>query len=809
VKALASTSPDALLSGDGLTYRHNWGNRNGQWKLHLNWGSVRRGSRVFVTISECGHMGAARYTVHNVVPTDGGVTVWLNIEWGAPIPLCVDYLVVNPPGGAEGGADPAHGSDHGFAADSSDDDGDPGWIPRSDGGPLPAGEIARNVNEEAVISLSGGSPNALLSGDGFTYRHNWGNRHGQWKLRLNWGAIRAGSRVFVSISECGHMGAARYTVHNVAPSDGGVTVWVNVEWGSPIPLCVDYLVVNPPGAAQGGMADGSGVTSVTPSNPGLGDRAQGDLAPVPASDAEPRPTAEASADVTEGAVASLLGGSPGGALAGDGITYRHHWGNRSGQWKLRLNWGSIQPDSRVFVSISECGHMGAARYTVHNVVPSAGGVTVWVNIEWGSPIPLCVDYLVVNPGALAPNPIRTVQVTVHRHDTVALSNAEADRILADMGTVLQTSDASNDVATRVRFVRNGDVRVLPATVPASIQTAAQFNTLMGAGTGVKVVQRILWCGGPGGSIIGCAPVGNASVNLAVVRFTADQEGILWVHEYGHNAGLGHRTDDGNAVMFPSIAPNRRVVNLAESGNYLNGPLALHAGRFMAAAPPGAHANDPDDGAKAPEDILQFVRQTWIHGIPFRLARSYSEKDAEILVRLLAAPMENEPYLANIVTTLGYIGTAKSVEPLIAFVRNESLTSEKAFEAKNAALIHLGDLVHRTRSPAGLEFLKSIASNAASARRLAASMADAEIRRSAKAQTSEELAAELSISATWGLALAGTPEAREAIATLGKSTKSLEAASQVVAEALEVFEKVRSLGQQGYYDSKEAQGHRVH
>ncbi|MGE4183316.1 MAG: hypothetical protein AB7J34_26155, partial [Limisphaerales bacterium] len=62
VKALASTSPDALLSGDGLTYRHNWGNRNGQWTLHLNWGSVRRGSRVFVTISECGHMGAARYT---------------------------------------------------------------------------------------------------------------------------------------------------------------------------------------------------------------------------------------------------------------------------------------------------------------------------------------------------------------------------------------------------------------------------------------------------------------------------------------------------------------------------------------------------------------------------------------------------------------------------------------------------------------------------------------------------------------------------------------------------------------------------
>jgi hypothetical protein len=41
--------------------------------------------------------------------------------------------------------------------------------------------------------------------------------------------------------------------------------------------------------------------------------------------------------------------------------------------------------------------LGAARYTLHNVAPRAGGVDIWVNIEWGSDIPLYVDYLVVNP----------------------------------------------------------------------------------------------------------------------------------------------------------------------------------------------------------------------------------------------------------------------------------------------------------------------------------------------------------------------------------------------------------------------------
>jgi hypothetical protein len=116
--------------------------------------------------------------------------------------------------------------------------------------------------------------------------------------------------------------------------------------------------------------------------------------------------AEVSQEAEQGAVRSLLGArSPDPALSGTGFSYRHNWGPRRGAWTLRLNWGSVTPRSRVLVSIAEGAaggpdngkFIGAARYTLHNVAPRAGGVDIWVNIEWSSDILLYVDYLVVNP----------------------------------------------------------------------------------------------------------------------------------------------------------------------------------------------------------------------------------------------------------------------------------------------------------------------------------------------------------------------------------------------------------------------------
>ena len=89
----------------------------------------------------------------------------------------------------------------------------------------------------------------------------WGNWRGQVKLNLDWDVIRYNSRVLVSACETKPqdtsvggrvgepvLGAARVTVHNVAAHDGGVTVWVEIAWDSPLPLAVSYFAI--PSAGQ-------------------------------------------------------------------------------------------------------------------------------------------------------------------------------------------------------------------------------------------------------------------------------------------------------------------------------------------------------------------------------------------------------------------------------------------------------------------------------------------------------------------------------------------------------------------------------
>jgi hypothetical protein len=60
--------------------------------------------------------------------------------------------------------------------------------------------------------------------------------------------INANSRVFLNISEYSttattrFIGAARMTVHNISPYNGGVRAWVDVEWPWPLNVRVDLLV---------------------------------------------------------------------------------------------------------------------------------------------------------------------------------------------------------------------------------------------------------------------------------------------------------------------------------------------------------------------------------------------------------------------------------------------------------------------------------------------------------------------------------------------------------------------------------------
>jgi hypothetical protein len=515
------------------------------------------------------------------------------------------------------------------------------------------------------------------------------------------------------------------------------------------------------------------------------------------------PFAEVMQEASQGEV-QPFGAAVEPELSGTGFTYRHNWGARRGQWKLLLNWGDVNPRSKVFVAIGEGAgadvdsgkFIGGARYTLHNVAPRAGGVDIWVNIEWNSDISLFVDYLVVNP----PVTIRTVQVTVQRHSTVALTDADADRILADMGTILQSDDSPADVATPVRFVRNGAVRVLPANVPATIATAADLNALLNAGAGVKIVQAIRWCGGPGGSIIGCAPVGSPTVNLAAVRFTANQEGLIWVHEYGHNTGLPHRTDDLRAVMYPSVGVDHNVVNGAESASFLSGPLAITGeGTVMASSCSLGAAVQP------PKDVREFVSQHWIAGIPYLAASQYTEEDARLLLEwLVKEPEKHEEFLPEIVTTLGFIGSEIAVQPMIDFVHS-ARASKAVFNAKNAVLIHLGDLVNKSGSKLALDFLTKVATDQEAAKTMTMARATIAAAEAAVAGVAapglDDLAAELAVSATFGLALAGKPEAEQTLASLANAPTVFASVKRAAGEAAALSRTVRAQGQKAYYSAK--------
>jgi hypothetical protein len=102
-----------------------------------------------------------------------------------------------------------------------------------------------------VIPLEGiGKPDP--GGAMFSYRHDWGELSGSWRLFLVWDAADARSHVFVSIAESAAggpdvgklVGEVKSSLCDVAPTDGGIGMRVHIDGNTPIRLYADYLVIN-------------------------------------------------------------------------------------------------------------------------------------------------------------------------------------------------------------------------------------------------------------------------------------------------------------------------------------------------------------------------------------------------------------------------------------------------------------------------------------------------------------------------------------------------------------------------------------
>jgi len=98
--------------------------------------------------------------------------------------------------------------------------------------------------------MDGDGTARAISGNGFAARINWGSRNGLIVLTINATFITNSTIIYVAAGEGTgtggkFMGAARYTVHNVAPDTGTVAVRFEIAWPTPINLTADYLFIEP------------------------------------------------------------------------------------------------------------------------------------------------------------------------------------------------------------------------------------------------------------------------------------------------------------------------------------------------------------------------------------------------------------------------------------------------------------------------------------------------------------------------------------------------------------------------------------
>ena len=170
--------------------------------------------------------------------------------------------------------------------------------------------------------------------------------------------------------------------------------------------------------------------------------------------------------------------------------------------------------------------------------------------EATDPTPLAID-----PSAV----IHDASITYANHPDIPspMSDVRLDRILKNARGVAGHVDFAEDVGCCVTLSRSGTARSFGSAGDGldQVDTDVEANQVLGNGVArVKVVRTISWCGGAGTNIAGCAYRPGGSMMVVRISSTEVGEGVLWLHEYGHNTGLQHNTDS-RFVMAASLNLN--------------------------------------------------------------------------------------------------------------------------------------------------------------------------------------------------------------------------------------------------------------
>ena len=113
------------------------------------------------------------------------------------------------------------------------------------------------------------------------------------------------------------------------------------------------------------------------------------------------------------------------------------------------------------------------------------------------------------------------------------------------------------------------------SAPANIDDESDLEAVHRVPADVKVVRKINFCVGERKEDVrGCAwRPGGRQKTVIVTTFTAAHH-ILWLHEFGHTAGLPHRIDnDGRTLMTPCAIKNfNDRINQDECRHFRAGPV---------------------------------------------------------------------------------------------------------------------------------------------------------------------------------------------------------------------------------------------
>jgi hypothetical protein len=156
-----------------------------------------------------------------------------------------------------------------------------------------------------------------------------------------------------------------------------------------------------------------------------------------------------------------------------------------------------------------------------------------------------------------------------------MTDSRLDSALGRANLRAGSSNYSGDVGCCITFSRLGTAGTFgsPGDGLNSVDTNAELSAVIGNGVArVKVVADLNYCGGPGSNIIGC---GNTPGNgIVVVRLgNLTNEGVLWAHEYGHNAGLGH-AGSFRRIMYGALHGSNDGLTQNECNSYHSPPFAF-------------------------------------------------------------------------------------------------------------------------------------------------------------------------------------------------------------------------------------------